>query len=121
MFRKRITLVALVVAAYALTAITLTPLGQAAEKTITWKGQSCFGVASPLGQHTIVLWKDFVEQMSGGRLKITLHDVGEIVPGDKIYDAVRDGLLDFGLNTPAYQKGRYPAGDLFYTLPGGIL
>jgi len=121
MFRRRITLVALVVAAYALTAITLTPLGQAAEKTITWKGQSCFGVASPLGQHTIVLWKDFVEQMSGGRLKITLHDVGEIVPATKIYDAVKDGLLDFGLNTPAYQKGRYPAGDLFYTLPAGIL
>jgi TRAP-type mannitol/chloroaromatic compound transport system substrate-binding protein len=121
MFRKRITLVALVVAAYALTAITLTPLGQAAEKTITWKGQSCFGIASPLGKHTIVLWKDFVEEMSGGRLKITLHDNNEIVPGNKIYDAVRDGLLDFGLNTPAYQKGRYPAGDLFYTLPAGIL
>ena len=35
---------------------------------IRWKGQTCFGVATPLGMHTIVLWKDFVEQMSGGRL-----------------------------------------------------
>ncbi len=120
MYGKKFTLAVIAVAAFALTSITLSPPAQAAEKTITWKGQSCFPVASPLGKHTIALWKDFVEQMSGGRLKITLHDVGEIVPGSKVYDAVRDGLLDFGLNTPAYQKGRYPAGDLFYTLPGGV-
>ena len=92
-----------------------------AEETIRWKGQSCFPISTPLGKHTIVLWKDFVEKMSGGRMQLTLHDAGEIVPGSKVYDAVKDGLLDFGLNTPAYQKGKYPAGDLFYTLPAGIL
>jgi TRAP-type mannitol/chloroaromatic compound transport system substrate-binding protein len=93
----------------------------AAKKAIKWKGQSCFGLASPLGKYTIILWKEKVEKMSGGRLVIDLHDAGEIVPPTKVYDAVRDGLLDFGLNTPAWQKGKYPAGDLFYTLPGGIL
>lgn len=101
--------------------IILTIGSAAAADTIRWKGQSCFGVASPLGQHTIVLWQKFVEQMSGGRMKITLHDAGEIVPPTKVYDAVKDGLLDFGLNTPSWQKGKYPAGDLFYTLPAGIL
>lgn len=95
--------------------------GLAADKVVKWKGESCFGIASPLGKHTIVLWKQFVEEMSGGRLQITLHDAGEIVPPTKIYDAVKDGLLDFGMNTPAWQKGKYAAGDLFYTLPGGIL
>ncbi len=93
----------------------------AAEKVVKWKGESCFGIASPLGKHTIVLWKEYVEAMAGGRLQLTLHDAGEIVPPTKIYDAVKDGMLDFGLNTPAYQKGKYPAGDLFYTLPGGVL
>jgi TRAP-type mannitol/chloroaromatic compound transport system substrate-binding protein len=96
-------------------------LGLAQDKKITWKGESCFGISSPLGVHTIVLWKKYVEEMSGGRLAITLHDAGEIVPPTKIYDAVKDGLLDFGLNTPAWQKGKYPAGDLYYTLPGGVL
>ena len=120
MFRRRLSFVIMIVAAFAFTFITFSSLSHAAEKTITWKGRSCFPLASPLGKHTITLWKDYVEQMSGGRLKITLHDVGEIVPPSKVYDAVRDGLLDFGLNTPAYQKGRYPAGDLFYTLPGGV-
>jgi TRAP-type mannitol/chloroaromatic compound transport system substrate-binding protein len=93
----------------------------AAQKKIIWKGQGCFGLQSPLGQHTIILWKENVEKMAGGRMEIDLHDAGEIVPPTKIYDAVRDGLLDFGMNTPAWQKGRYPAGDLFYTLPAGIL
>jgi len=91
-----------------------------AEK-IRWKGTTCFGLSTPLGKYTIVYWKKFVEEMSGGRLEITLHDANEIVPATKVYDAVRDGLLDFGANTPAFQKGTYPAGDLFYTLPGGVL
>jgi TRAP-type mannitol/chloroaromatic compound transport system substrate-binding protein len=118
--KRRITCLIIPLAAVLVfTLITGTSL--AAEKKVRWKGQSCFGVASPLGQHTIVLWKKFVEQMSGGRMELTLHDAGEIVPPTKIYDAVKDGLLDFGLNTPAWQKGKYPAGDLFYTLPAGIL
>ena len=90
-------------------------------KVIKWKGQSCFGLASPLGRHAIVLWKEKVEEMSKGRMKIELHDAGEIVPPTKVFEAVRDGVLDFGMNTPAWQKGLYPAGDLFYTLPGGVL
>ncbi len=92
-----------------------------AADTITWKGQSVFGLSTPLGKHTIVLWKKYVEEMSGGRMKITLHEPGEIVPPNKIFQAVAGGMLDFGANTPAWQKGKYPAGDLFYTLPGGIL
>jgi len=97
-----------------------TGLGAAADQPVRWKGGSCFGLASPLGKYTIVLWKEYVEKMSGGRMVIELHDAGEIVPPTKLYDAVRDGILDFGMNTPAWQKGKYPAGDLFYTLIGGI-
>ncbi len=97
-----------------------TGLVTAADQPIRWKGGSCFGLASPLGKYTIVLWKENVEKMSGGRMVIELHDAGEIVPPTKIYDAVKDGILDFGMNTPAWQKGKYPAGDLYYTLIGGI-
>jgi TRAP-type mannitol/chloroaromatic compound transport system substrate-binding protein len=121
MTKKKISSVFIIGTVLAISLVLANGLAMAADKKVRWKGQSCFGIASPLGKHTIVLWKKYVEQMSGGRMEITLHDVGEIVPGSKIYDAVRDGLLDFGLNTPAYQKGKYPAGDLFYTLPAGIL
>lgn len=95
--------------------------GIAAEKTFKLKGQTCFGLSSPLGQNTIVIWKKLVEEMSGGRIEIQLFDAGEIVPPNQVFEAVSKGVLDFGLNTPAWQKGKYPAGDLFYTLPGGVL
>lgn len=120
MIPKRLSSI-IVIGLAVLLSITLTVGSTTAAEKIRWKGQTCFGLNSPLGKHTIVLWKNFVEQMSGGRMELTLHDAGEIVPPTKIYDAVKDGLLDFGLNTPAWQKGKYPAGDLFYTLPAGIL
>lgn len=101
-------------------AFVATP-GIAAEKTFKLKGQTCFGLSSPLGQNTIVIWKKLVEEMSGGRIKIQLFDAGEVVPSNQVFEAVSKGVLDFGLNTPAWQKGKYPAGDLFYTLPGGVL
>jgi len=37
-------------------------LGTAADQPIRWKGGSCFGLASPLGKYTIVLWKENVEK-----------------------------------------------------------
>lgn len=121
MSKKKLSAGVLIVLGIAMVLAITTGLSYAADKPIKWKGQTCFGLASPLGQNTIVLWKEIVEKMSGGRLVIELHDAGEICPPTKIYDAVRDGFLDFGLNTPAWQKGKYPAGDLFYTLPAGIL
>lgn len=101
--------------------LVISSIGEAADKPMRWKGATCFGLTNPLGKYTIVLWKEKVEKMSGGRLIFDLHDAGAIVPPTKVYDAVRDGLIDFGLNTPAWQKGKYPAGDLFFTLPGGVL
>ena len=92
-----------------------------AEKTFKLRGQTCFGLSTPLGKYTIVIWKKLVEEMSGGRIEIELFDAGEVVPPNQIFEAVSAGVLDFGLNTPAWQKGKYPAGDLFYTLPGGVL
>lgn len=90
------------------------------QQTFHWTAQSCFPLNMPLTDMALALWAQKVEEMSGGRLKISLHGAGEIVDGPDVLDAVRDGILDAGQNTPAWQKGRYPAGDLFYTLPGGI-
>ncbi|MDA3833031.1 MAG: TRAP transporter substrate-binding protein DctP [Spirochaetales bacterium] len=101
--------------------VVTAPQGIAAETTFKLKGQTCFGLSSPLGQNTIVLWKKLVEEMSGGQIEVQLFDAGEIVPANQVFEAVSKGVLDFGLNTPAWQKGKYPAGDLFYTLPGGVL
>jgi TRAP-type mannitol/chloroaromatic compound transport system substrate-binding protein len=104
-----------------LVAVAIATPGIAAEKVFKLRGQTCFGLSSPLGANTIVIWKKLVEEMSGGRVVVELFDAGEVVPPNQIFEAVNKGVLDFGLNTPAWQKGKYPAGDLFYTLPGGVL
>lgn len=89
-------------------------------KQYEWIVQSCFPLNMALSQRGIVLWAEKVEQMSGGRLKIFLYGAGELVPGPQVLDAVRDGAIDAAANTPAFQKGEFPASDLFYTLPGGV-
>jgi len=91
----------------------------AADKPIVWVGQSCFPTTLPVGAY-FATWANNVKAMSGGRLTIEVHSAGEIVPGTAVFESVRDGVLDCGQNTPAWQKGQYPAGDLFYTLPGGV-
>lgn len=121
MSKKKLSACVLIALGIVMVLAITTGLSYAAPEKIRWKGQTCFGLATPLAKNTILIWKENVEKMSGGRMVIDLHDAGEIVPPTKVYDAVRDGLLDFGMNTPAWQKGRYPAGDLFYTLPAGIL
>lgn len=117
---KRIRRVVMSSAALLLILALATP-AFSADKTFKIKGQTCFGLSTPLGKYTIVIWKQLVEQMSGGRIQVQLFDAGEVVPPNQIFEAVSKGVLDFGLNTPAWQKGKYPAGDLFYTLPGGVL
>ena len=102
-------------------AIALSSNIYAEEKPIKWVAQSAWGMQLPLTVYSLTMWAEKVEAMSGGRLLIKLHGAGEIVPGASVYEAVRDGILDCGANTPAFQKGLYPAGDLFYTLPGGVL
>jgi TRAP-type mannitol/chloroaromatic compound transport system substrate-binding protein len=121
MSKKKLSTVILLVLAIMLGLATTTGLSYAADKPIKWKGQSCFGLAGPLAKYAIVLWRDKLNAMAGGRLVVDLHEPNAIVPPNKVYDAVRDGVLDCGMNTPAWQMGKYPAGDLFYTLPGGVL
>ncbi len=93
---------------------------EAEQETFSWIVQSAFPLNMALSQRGIVLWAEKVEEMSGGRLDITLHGGGEIVPGPEVLDAVRDGALDAAANSPAFQKGEFPASDLFFTLPGGV-
>lgn len=100
--------------------IVLLLCGFALAETKTLIGASCFPLKSPLGKYGITSWAEKVEAMAGGKLKIRLHEPGEIVPATEVLDAVRKGVVDLGMNTPAWQKGEFPAGDLFYTLPGGV-
>ncbi|MDQ3457691.1 MAG: TRAP transporter substrate-binding protein DctP [Deinococcota bacterium] len=100
--------------------LSLTSGGFAQDQQFNWIVQSVFPLNLPLTENSLVLWAEKVEAMSNGRLTIQVHGAGEVVPAAGVFESVRDGVLDAGLNTPAWQKGEFPAGDLFYTLPGGV-
>ena len=71
-----------------------------------------------------------VNEMSGGRITMTHHPAGEIVPAFELFDAVAKGALEAGFDWPSYWASKNTAFDLFgsvnfwfkpgdyFTLPG---
>ncbi|NWF57107.1 MAG: TRAP transporter substrate-binding protein DctP [Syntrophaceae bacterium] len=64
-----------------------------------------------------------VNEMSGGRIALTHHPAGEIVPAFELFDAVAKGALEGGFDWPSYWTGKNSAFDLlgsvnFWFTPG---
>jgi TRAP-type mannitol/chloroaromatic compound transport system substrate-binding protein len=58
-----------------------------------------------------------VEKMSGGRLILTMHPGGALVPLTSIHDAVGAGSIEMGFSTGAFWAGTVPVGVLALGLP----
>lgn len=61
-----------------------------------------------------------VNEMSGGRLKITVYGAGEIVPAFEVFDAVSQGVAQVGHGAAYYWKGKIPAAIFFTAVPFGM-
>lgn len=86
-------------------------------KVYKWKMQGFLPITNPIAVHSQVYFTDTVRKLSGGRLDITAHGAGEIVPALKVSDAVSEGVLQMGLWWTAYDAGKDPAGNLFAVAP----
>lgn len=62
----------------------------------------------------------YVDEMSGGRLKIHVYGAGEIVPPFEIFDAVSQGVADAGHGAAYYWKGKVPSSVFFTAIPFGM-
>lgn len=62
----------------------------------------------------------YVNDMSGGRLKIKVYGAGELVPGFEVFDAVSAGSAQMGHSGPYYWKGKAPAAQIFTGVPFGM-
>lgn len=60
-----------------------------------------------------------VNQLSGGRLQITLEPPGAIVPAFEILDAINKGVLDGGVSWSGYWTGKNTAFSLYASATGG--
>lgn len=60
-----------------------------------------------------------VNELSGGRLQITLEPPGSIVPAFEILDAINKGVLDGGVAWSGYWTGKNTAFSLYASATGG--
>lgn len=63
---------------------------------------------------------DYVNDMSGGRLQVTVYGAGELVPGFEVFDAVSQGTAQMGHAGAYYWKGKMPAAPIFSAIPFGM-
>ncbi|MDT0596560.1 TRAP transporter substrate-binding protein [Glaciecola petra] len=62
----------------------------------------------------------YVNEMSGGRLEITVYGAGELVPGFEVFNAVSSGSAQMGHAGAYYWKGKIPAAPIFSAIPFGM-
>ena len=62
----------------------------------------------------------WVNEMSGGRLEITVYGGGELVPSLEVFDAVSNGAVELGHGAAYYWSGKIPAAQFFATVPFGM-
>ena len=57
---------------------------------------------------------------SGGRLSVTVHGAGELVPAFGVFDAVARGTAEMGHSAAYYWQGKVPSAPFFCTVPFGL-
>ena len=83
---------------------------------ITWKIQSGWA-GNDLFQEMFLDWKNIVEEMAGGRIKIDALPVNAVTNINGAIDAVHAGTLDGAHHVPAYYYGKDHAVSLMGTGP----
>jgi len=61
-----------------------------------------------------------IKTLSGGKLDISVHAAGEIVPAFEVLDAVGGGVAEIGHTASFYWQGKMPAAAFFTTVPFGL-
>jgi TRAP-type mannitol/chloroaromatic compound transport system substrate-binding protein len=61
-----------------------------------------------------------IRTLSGGRIDITVHAAGQLVPALEVLDAVGSGVAEIGHTAAFYWQGKMPAAAFFTTVPFGL-
>jgi TRAP-type mannitol/chloroaromatic compound transport system substrate-binding protein len=61
-----------------------------------------------------------ITTMSGGRVQITVHAAGEVVPAFEVLDAVGGGVVEMGHTASFFWQGKMPASVFYTTVPFGL-
>jgi TRAP-type mannitol/chloroaromatic compound transport system substrate-binding protein len=61
-----------------------------------------------------------IAALSSGRLQVTVHAAGELVPAFEVLDAVGTGVAELGHTAAFYWQGKQPAATFYTTVPFGL-
>lgn len=93
---------------------------QAPAEKIKWKLVTSWPKNFPgLGRGPETFAK-YVNEMSGGRLEVTVYGAGELVPAFEVFNAVSSGSAEMGHAGSYYWKGLIPAAPIFTSIPFGM-
>lgn len=88
--------------------------------TYLWKLVTTWPPNFPIVGQGCTMMAKWIEQMSGGRMKIQVFGGGELVPSLECFDAVRHGAVEMGHGASYYWAGKIPSGQYFSSVPFGM-
>lgn len=90
------------------------------QKNYRWKMVTTWRPHFPvLGEGADKLAK-WIDEMSAGRLKISVYGSGELIPALGVFDAVSMGTVEMGHGASYYWAGKVPAAQFFASVPFGL-
>lgn len=90
------------------------------DETFEWNMVTTWPPNFPVLGEGCNLFAQWVEEMSGGRLKVKVYGGGELVPALEVFDAVRSGTAQLGNGAAYYWAGKVPAAQFFASVPFGM-
>ncbi len=89
-------------------------------KNFRWKMVTTWPPNFPVVGEGCKLMADWIEEMSGGRMKIHVYGGGELIPALECFDAVSNGAVEMGHGVAYYWAGKIPAAQFFGAVPFGM-
>lgn len=89
-------------------------------RTFEWKMVTTWPPNFPVVGEGCVMMAQWIDKMSGGRLKIKVYGGGELVPALEVFDAVSSGAIEMGHGASYYWAGKVPAAQFFAAVPFGM-
>ncbi len=90
------------------------------DKNYEWKMVTTWTPNLPILQESARLFAEWVEEMSEGRMKITVYAGGELIPALEGFEAVSQGVAEMGHGAAYYWAGKAPATQFFSSVPFGM-
>lgn len=83
-----------------------------AQERFNWKIQTV-DLPSQTGPTEVMpAWIKLIDEMSGGRLKISMFTADQLVSAPEIVSALNRGIIDMAYTSPAYYNGQIPESNL---------